>query len=309
MVRDSGATDPPQRTRDEELAELAALQRLGRLSWEDYEARKARLGQPPVQVSSRGLPPRQPARVRVCQTEPRLRARQLPNRQQFQGLLYLAAFIVVAIIVVPHIVGGGGKPSTPASRAARTPATALTWAEVQKLGRVGLEYAATLNTTVAADTNSSPLPAPLGVSLATAEAHFYLYAGSANVHFKAGHLAGGAPRFLADDTKLDSIMEIDGDPVFAVSIVSFLDISNKSTLESQVIIDALPCLSYGGKVASKWCASRILNTNSNGLITASATKQFGKRLWVQVKTYHPTSATPPMVSVELAASKYGLTYG
>ena len=93
-----------------------------------------------------------------------------------------------------------------------------------------------------------------------------------------------------------------------VSKTTLLDTSSRTTLEDQLIVDALPCGAYGGKVASRWCGSRILNTSSSGLITASASKQFGPRLWIQVDTYHPTASTPAMVGVVVAATKYGLTF-
>jgi len=69
-------------------------------------------------------------------------------------------------------------------------------------------------------------------------------------------------------------VEINGYPeVVDVQVVSILDTSSKTILEGQVAFDSLTCREFSSKAAQKWCTGRILNTNANGLVTATIRKR------------------------------------
>jgi len=93
--------------------------------------------------------------------------------------------------------------------------------------------------------------------------------------FKVASKIKGVPRTLGQDKGLYTAVEINGYPeVVDVQVVSILDTSSKTILEGQVAFDSLTCREFSSKAAQKWCTGRILNTNANGLVTATNSKTF-----------------------------------
>jgi hypothetical protein len=137
----------------------------------------------------------------------------------------------------------------------------------------------------------------LGISRNTAESLFHSIDGSHTV-FKDAIAVKGVPRVLGGDKHLFTVVEINGNPeVVDVQIVSILDTSSKSVLENQVIFDSLACRVFANLAAEKWCTSRILNTNSTGMVTATRSKSF-EGLNMTVKTYRSKKgAGPPIVVI------------
>jgi len=97
-------------------------------------------------------------------------------------------------------------------------------------------------------------------------------------------------------------VEINGYPeVVDVQVVSILDTSSKTILEGQVAFDSLTCREFSSKAAQKWCTGRILNTNANGLVTATNSKTFDG-LRITVRTYRSSaSSSAPVVSIDVSA--------
>ena len=120
--------------------------------------------------------------------------------------------------------------------------------------------------------------------------------------FKAVTKLHGVPRVLGSDNSLYTIVEINGYPsVTDVQVVSVLETTSKTTLQNQVLYDSLTCGAFGGQSAQNWCTSRILNTNSHGLVTATKAADFGA-VRITVKTYQAAkSSSPPIVSINVSA--------
>jgi hypothetical protein len=139
--------------------------------------------------------------------------------------------------------------------------------------------------------------ASTGLTRTTAESLFHSIDGNRTV-FRKASTVNGVPRVLGGDQHLYTIVEINGSPdVIDVQIVSILDTSSKSILENQVIYDSLSCRVFADLAAEKWCTSRIINTNSTGLVTATRTKMF-EGLEMTVKTYRSNKGSgPPIVAL------------
>jgi hypothetical protein len=120
--------------------------------------------------------------------------------------------------------------------------------------------------------------------------------------FKVASKIKGVPRTLGQDKGLYTAVEINGYPeVVDVQVVSILDTSSKTILEGQVAFDSLTCREFSSKAAQKWCTGRILNTNANGLVTATNSKTFDG-LRITVRTYRSSaSSSAPVVSIDVSA--------
>lgn len=142
----------------------------------------------------------------------------------------------------------------------------------------------------------------MGITRAQTEALFHFVDGSHTVFHSASALKG-VPRVLGSDPQLFTAVEINGNPqVVDVQVVSIIDSASKATLEKQVNYLSLACLEFASESAQKWCLSRILNTNSSGLVSASASKKYNG-LQITVKTYRPNqNSAPPLISVDFKAA-------
>jgi hypothetical protein len=141
----------------------------------------------------------------------------------------------------------------------------------------------------------------LGATRAQVEALFHYLDGN-HTTFRVASKIKGVPRVLGGDTRLFTVVEINGYPeVIDVQVVTILDTSSKSILEQQITYDALTCREFSTATAQKWCTGRILDTNADGLITATKSKVFGG-LDITVRTYRSTSSSAvPIVSVDISA--------
>jgi hypothetical protein len=141
----------------------------------------------------------------------------------------------------------------------------------------------------------------LGATRAQVETLFHYIDGN-HTTFRVASKIKGVPRVLGGDTRLFTVIEINGYPeVIDVQVVTILDTSSKSILEQQITYDALTCREFSTATAQKWCTGRILDTNANGLITATKSKVFGG-LDITVRTYRSTtSSAVPIVSVDISA--------
>lgn len=123
-----------------------------------------------------------------------------------------------------------------------------------------------------------------------------------NTVFKVASAVKGVPRTLGQDKGLYTAVEINGYPeVVDVQVVSILDSASKNVLEGQVAYDSLTCREFSTKAAQTWCTGRILNTNKDGLVTATKSKTFSG-LRITVRTYRSSSsANAPVVSIDISA--------
>ncbi|MHB2028279.1 MAG: hypothetical protein ACYCPT_05600 [Acidimicrobiales bacterium] len=155
--------------------------------------------------------------------------------------------------------------------------------------------------------NSPTLGAPttlttsMGLTRTQIEELFHFIDGG-NTKFRTATNVKGVPRVLGGDKRLFTIVEINGAPdVVDVQVVSILDTSSKLTLENQVVYDTLTCREFANIVAQRWCTSRVLNTNSSGLVTATASKTFNG-LEITVRTFRSaTKSFAPVVSIDVRA--------
>jgi hypothetical protein len=147
----------------------------------------------------------------------------------------------------------------------------------------------------------SAFEASIGLTRSQVETRFHEIDGSHTV-FHAASDVKGVPRVLGQDQRLYTIVEVNGFPeVVDVQVVSILDTGTKKTLEDQVLYDSFVCAYLGDKSAQSWCTSRILNTNSHGLVTATSSANFAP-VRITVKTYQSSKASsPPVVSLNVAA--------
>jgi len=191
----------------------------------------------------------------------------------------LAVVVVASVLVIFTATGPSAKPV--AARDVVPPTTTTT------------------DTTLGKGSGFVP---SLGLTRAQAESRFREIDGSHTV-FKAVAKSHGVPRVLGSDNGLYTIVEINGYPaVTDVQVVSVLETTNKTTLQNQVLYDALACGAFGDQGAQNWCTSRILNTNSHGLVTATKAEDFGA-VRITVKTYQPTKVPgPPVVSINVTAT-------
>jgi hypothetical protein len=158
--------------------------------------------------------------------------------------------------------------------------------------------------TASALASGSAFEPSIGLTRSQVESRFHEIDGSHTV-FKRAPSDHGMPRVLGGDQRLFTIVEINGYPeVVDVQVVTLLDTRTKTTLENQVVYDSLACGLLADQAAQDWCTGRILNTNSHGLVTATAAENFGP-VRISVKTYQPAkkgSSGPPVVSINITAS-------
>lgn len=142
----------------------------------------------------------------------------------------------------------------------------------------------------------------LGLTRSQVEQRFREIDGSHTV-FKTASSVDGMPRVLGSDKRLYTIVEINGYPeVTDVQVVSVLDAASKTTLENLVIYDSLACGVLADEAAQNWCTSRVLDTNSEGLVTATKAADFGP-VRISVKTYQDKkSSSPALVSINVMAA-------
>lgn len=142
----------------------------------------------------------------------------------------------------------------------------------------------------------------IGWTRSQIEQMFHSVAGNATIFQKAGAVKG-VPRVLGRDERLFTIVEVNGYPeVRSLEVVTVLDVHSKKTLENQVTYDSLVCGELAGQSAQRWCLGRALNTDSLGLVTASAERTFG-RLALTVRTFERTnSSEPPLVELTIGAA-------
>lgn len=159
----------------------------------------------------------------------------------------------------------------------------------------------TRRTNGSATSTPSSFAAGMGLTRTQTEELFHFIDGSRTV-FNSATKVRGVPRVLGRDKRLFTIVEINGFPqVVDVQIVSVLDTSNKSTLENQVVYDSLACREFANMTAQKWCTSRILNTNSSGLVTATESRSFNG-LRMMVRTFRSSNiSSTPIVSLDFKA--------
>jgi tetrahydromethanopterin S-methyltransferase subunit F len=152
-----------------------------------------------------------------------------------------------------------------------------------------------------ANERASGFEASIGLTRSQVEARFHEIDGGHTV-FQAASDVKGVPRVLGRDQRLYTIVEVNGFPeVVDVQVVSVLDTGSKTTLENQVVYDSLVCALFGDRRAQSWCTGRILNTNSHGLVTATASANYAP-VRITVKTYQSSKASsPPVVSLNIAA--------
>ena len=152
----------------------------------------------------------------------------------------------------------------------------------------------TAPSTTTVSNGSSFIPS-IGLTRTQVESLFREIDGSHTV-FRAARALHGIPRVLGSDNRLYTIIEINGYPaVTDVQVVSILETTSKATLENQVLYDSLACSALGDKAAQNWCTSRILNTTSHGLATATEAADFGP-VRITVKTYQSTRSSGPAVA-------------
>jgi hypothetical protein len=145
----------------------------------------------------------------------------------------------------------------------------------------------------------SSFVASIGLTRSQVESLFREIDGSHTV-FRAAPELHGMPRVLGSDNGLYTIVEINGYPaVTDVQVVSVLGTTSKTTLQNQVLYDSLACSALGDQAAQNWCTSRILNTTSHRLATATEAADFGS-VRITVKTYQPTkSGGPPVATINI----------
>jgi hypothetical protein len=142
----------------------------------------------------------------------------------------------------------------------------------------------------------------LGATRSEVESLFHSIDGS-HTTFATASKVKGVPRALGGDKRLFTIIEINGFPqVVDVQMVTIFDTASKSVLEQQVSYDSLSCRDFATEAAQKWCTGRVLNTNANGLVTATETKTFAG-LRITVRTYRSSNASDdPVVSMDFSAT-------
>jgi hypothetical protein len=141
----------------------------------------------------------------------------------------------------------------------------------------------------------------MGITRSQAENLFRAIDGK-NTVFTVASRVKGVPRVLGGDRRLFTVVEINGNPVVVdVQVVTIVDVASKATLENQVVYDSLACRVFATVAAENWCTGRVLNTNAKGMVTASATRDFGG-LDITVRTYLSKKGSgPPIVSLDLHA--------